>query len=121
LGIGCGASLAAEGQKMMEDQPIACTLAGRDLQDRLALIAALTRDALRGYERADLTLKLRYTIEAAPRVQEVVRKERACCPFLSFEIHEQANEVWLVIKAPEEIQKNIDTLFGPFLPQPPSL
>ncbi|HYZ39522.1 MAG TPA: hypothetical protein VE687_02735 [Stellaceae bacterium] len=101
---------------MMESQPIACTLAGRDLQDRLALIAALTRDALRGYERGDLTLKLRYAIEAAPRVQEMVRKERACCPFLSFAIYEQANEVWLAIKAPEEVEKNIDTLFGPFLP-----
>jgi hypothetical protein len=106
---------------MTKNQPIACTLAGRDLQDRLALIAALTRDALRGYERADLTLKLRYAIEAAPRVQEVVRKERACCPFLSFEIHEQANEVWLAIKAPEEVQENVDTLFGPFLPPSPSL
>jgi hypothetical protein len=106
---------------MMERQLIACTLAGRDLQDRLALIAALTRDALRGYERADLTLKLRYAIEAAPRVQEVVRTERACCPFLSFEVHVQANEVWLAIKAPEEVQKNIDTLFRPFLPPSPSL
>jgi hypothetical protein len=106
---------------MMESQLIACTLAGRDLQDRLALIAALTRDALCGCERADLTLKLRYAIEAAPRVHEVVRKERACCPFLSFEIHEQANEVWLAIKTPEEVQKNIDTLFEPFLPPSPSL
>jgi hypothetical protein len=76
---------------------------------------------LRGYERADLTLTLRYAIEAAPRVQEVVSKERACCPFLSFEIHEQANEVWLVIKAREEVQKNTDTLFTPFLPPSPSL
>jgi len=49
---------------MMESEPITCTLAGRNLQDRLALIAALTRDALRGYERADLTLKLRYAIDA---------------------------------------------------------
>jgi hypothetical protein len=106
---------------MMENQPIACTLAGRDLEDRLALIAALTRDALQGYERVDLTLTLRYAIEAAPRVQEVVRKERACCPFLSFEIHEQANEVWLAIKAPAEVQKNTDTLFGPFLPPSPFL
>ena len=105
----------------MESQPIACTLAGRDLQDRLALIAALTRDALRGYERADLTLKLRYAIEASPRVQEMVHKERACCPFLSFAIQEQANEVSLVIKAPEEVQQNIDTLFAAFLPEPRSL
>jgi len=99
----------------MESQPIACTLEGRDLQDRLASIAALTRDALRGYERADHALELRYTIEATRRVQEMVHKERICCPFLSFAIHEQANEVLLVIKAPEEVQ-DIDTLFAPFLP-----
>jgi len=105
----------------MECKPIACTLAGRDLQDRLALIAALTRDALRGYERADLTLTLRYAIEAAPRVQEVVRKERDCCPFLNFEIHEQADEIWLTINVPEEVRKNIDTLFKPFMPLSPSL
>jgi len=102
---------------MMESEPITCTLAGRNLQDRLALIAALTRDALRGYERADLTFKLRYAIEAAPRVQEMVRKERACCPFLSFAIQEEANEVSLVIKAPEDVQQHIDTLFAPFLPE----
>ena len=81
-----------------EIQPIACTLIEGDFRDRLAWIAELTRDALRDYERADLTLKLRYAREAAQRVQEMVRKERACCAFLTFEVREQANELWLTIK-----------------------
>ena len=55
-----------------EIQPIACTLIEGDFRDRLAWIAELTRDALRDYERADLTLKLRYAREAVQRVQEMV-------------------------------------------------
>jgi hypothetical protein len=83
---GCGAAMvAATGAKMKgnatENQPIACTLIDRDFRDRLAWIAELTRDALRGYERADLSLKLRYAGEATQRVQEMILKERACCDF----------------------------------------
>jgi hypothetical protein len=98
------------------NQPIACTLIKGDFRDRLAWIAELTRDALRGYERADLTLKLRYARAAVQRVQEMVRKERACCGFLTFEMREQADEVWLTIKAPAEARPTVDALFEPFLP-----
>jgi hypothetical protein len=113
--------VAARGAKMKgnatENQPIACTLIDRDFRDRLAWIAELTRDALRGYERADLTLKLRYAGEATQRVQEMILKERACCAFLTFEMREQADEVWLSIKAPEEARPTADALFEPFLPR----
>jgi hypothetical protein len=37
------------------NQPIACTLLEGDFGDRLGWIAEVTRDALRGYERVDLT------------------------------------------------------------------
>jgi hypothetical protein len=102
-----------------ETQPIACTLIEGDFRDRLAWIAELTRDALRGYERADLTLKLRYDPESVQRLQEMIRKERACCAFLTFEIREQADEVWLIIKAPEDARTTADALFEPFLPRKP--
>ena len=36
----------------VDQQPIACTLTAGDLLDRLAWIATLNRDALRGYDRA---------------------------------------------------------------------
>lgn len=54
---------------------IACSLAPGDYDDRLAWIARLTRDALRGYERHDLVLELRYAPEAADRVREMVRND----------------------------------------------
>jgi uncharacterized protein YqgV (UPF0045/DUF77 family) len=106
LVCGCRpAMVAARGSEMKsaatENQPIACTLIEGDLRDHLAWVAEVTRDALRGYERADLTLKLRYARAAVQRVQEMVRKERACCGFLTSKLREQADEVWLTIKAPE--------------------
>jgi hypothetical protein len=49
-----------------DQQPIACTLTVGDLRDRLAGIATLNRDALRGYDRADLALRLRYAPSGGP-------------------------------------------------------
>ncbi len=100
-----------------ENQPIGCTLIEGDFRDRLAWIAELTRDALRDYDRADLTLRLRYASEAVQCVRELMRKEQACCAFLTFEIREHADEVWLTIKAPEDARTMADALFEPFLPQ----
>ena len=98
-----------------EGQPIACTLAGGDLRERLAWIAALTRDTMRSDERTDLVLTLRYAPEAASRVREMVRKEQACCSFLTFEMHEHPDEVRLTIRAPENARASADALFGLFI------
>lgn len=102
---------------MTETQPVACALTGVDFKDRLAWIEELTRDALRGYERAGLSLTLRYASHARQRVQELVHKEQACCSFLSFDIREQADELWLTIKTPEDAQTTVNALFEPFLPK----
>ena len=87
---------------MADQQPITCTLAAGDLRDRLAWIATLNRDALRGYDRADLTLRLRYAPKAVQQVWELMLREKACCAFLTFEMHEEPDAVTLTIKAPEE-------------------
>jgi len=100
-----------------EGQAVACALAEGDFRERLAWIATLTREALRSYERDNLTLDLRYAPEAASRVREMVRKEQACCAFLTFEMREQAGEVWLTIKAPEQARPTADALFELFLPR----
>jgi hypothetical protein len=98
-----------------DQQPIACTLTAGDLRDRLAWISTLNRDALRGYDRADLILRLRYAPPAMQHVRNLMRQEQACCAFLTFEIHEQPDEVTLTIKAPERARATIDALFEPFL------
>jgi hypothetical protein len=80
--------------------PIACTLSATDYRDRLAQIAALSRDALRHVERRGLTLDLRYAPEAAARVRQLVEQERTCCAFLQFDLQESADEVRLLVTAP---------------------
>jgi hypothetical protein len=97
------------------DPPIACTLATEDFQDRLAWIAALTRDALRGYSRDDLVLSLRYAPEAASRVRELMLKEQVCCGFLAFEMYQHPDEVRLTFRAPEDARASVDALFRPFV------
>ncbi len=99
-----------------DQQPIACTLTAGDLRVRLAWIATLNSDALRGYDRADLTLRLRYAPQAMQQVGELMRQEQACCAFLTFEMHEEPDAVTLTIKAPEEARATVEALFKPFLP-----
>jgi hypothetical protein len=66
--------------------------------------------------RADLTLGLRYGPQSAQRVRDMVQQVRECCAFLTFQIHEQPDEVLLTITAPEEARATVDALFEPFLP-----
>jgi hypothetical protein len=85
---------------MVTGIPIACTLSPADYRRRLAEIAALSRDALRRVERRDLTLDLCYAPEAADRVRQLVEQERLCCAFLQFELHEEVDEVRLLVTIP---------------------
>jgi hypothetical protein len=104
-------------------QPIACTLSGDALQDRRASIAALARDALRGSERNDLTLRLRFAPDSVQRVRDMVRNEQACCSFLAFELDERPDEIEVTITAPEAARAMADSLFAQFTslagPRPP--
>lgn len=101
------------------EAPIACALAPGAFKDRIAWIAALTRDALRSHERRDLVLDLRYAPEAAERVREMVRNEQACCSFLAFGLREQPHEIQLVITAPEAAREAADMLFEHFVAAAP--
>ena len=98
-----------------ESPPIACTLLPNDYRDRLSWIRALTRDALITYERCDLTLELCYDGRLAERVHELVRRERECCSFLSFEPREVGAELHLTIRAPERARLAADELFEQFV------
>jgi hypothetical protein len=74
----------------------------------------LARDALRGSERDDLTLRLRFALDFAQRVRDMVRNEQACCSFLAFELDERPDEIWVTITAPEEARATADALFAQF-------
>lgn len=95
--------------------PIACTLTPGDFTERLAWIAELTRDGLRGYGRNDLALDLMYEPETASRVREMVRREQVCCPFMTFELTETPDSVHLRIALPEAARETATMLLAPFV------
>jgi hypothetical protein len=101
-------------------RPIVCTLSAGNFKDRIAWIGELTRDALRSHGRQDLILDLRYAPEAAGRVREMVRKEQECCAFLTFELHEDVDEIRLMITAPEQAREAANQLFEQFVASAPT-
>jgi hypothetical protein len=108
-----------KGVALMDDrdrEPIACTLQPGSYQERIAWIAELTRDGLRGLKREDLRLELRYAPEVASRLREMVGKEQDCCAFLNFELLETDEDVRLTITAPERAREVADALFEQFVP-----
>jgi hypothetical protein len=98
------------------ESPIACTLQGGTYQERLAWIAELARDGLRGVNREDLRIELRYAPDVADRVRQMVGNEQDCCAFLDFELTETGEDVRLTITAPERARDVADALFEQFLP-----
>jgi hypothetical protein len=104
---------------MASEIPIACTLSPSDYRTRLAEIAALSRDALRHVERRGLTLDLRYAPEAAARVRRLVDQEHRCCAFLQFELHEDADEVRLLVTAPPAAGDAVPDLLAELTSQRP--
>ena len=94
---------------------MACTLSPRAFDERVAWIADLNRTLVRHAQR-DLTLALHYPVAEGFRVRELVRRERACCGFLDFDVAESATGVVLRITAPAETRDVLEDIFAPFLP-----
>ena len=99
-----------------EQPAIACCLSADDYQHRIAWIEGLTREALQTHERDGLVLRLIYAREAAGKVREMVEQERICCAFLTFDLLERTDAVYLTITVPEAARAAIDILLRPFLP-----
>src|SRR5262245_40687646 len=91
--------------------PICCSLEAGEYRDRVAWIAALNQDALFSDAREGRRLELVYAPEAAERVAEMVRRERACCPFLVFDLRKGKGQTKLVITAPPEAEDS-EALFA---------
>lgn len=98
----------------VETPPIACMLGAGDFQARLAEIAAMNTRSLRSVKRDGLSLKLVYAKGARADVQEMVKKEQACCAFLTFELKERLTDIQLTVIAPEDAREASETLFDQF-------
>ena len=101
---------------MTTELPIACSLGAGDLNDRLAEIADLGRDALFEAELAGLRAELRFARAPgiAQRLAQIVAAESECCAFLTMTVREQADALVLTITAPEGAELVLEGLVDGF-------
>jgi hypothetical protein len=82
-----------------DDTPIACSLTTAEMPARLAQIAELGRESL--LDAGDSELRFRADQPTRERLAAFIAAESACCPFLDFELVEQADTLLLNITGPE--------------------
>ena len=95
--------------------PIACTLPGPQLRERLTTIAELAQRMLLSHEQEGRVLRLRYVSSAAEELDRVVAQERECCAFLDFELVRRSDAVHLIITAPAGAEEFASVLTSHFL------
>ncbi len=111
---GCGPSCDTAAK---QEKPIACTLDTSDVKERAASIRDLARRSLRHSSRTPLILSLTYEPRALDEVRDLVAKEKACCAFLSFDLKNNANGVFLTVTAPKSAAEAAAALFDHFAPE----
>lgn len=112
---GCGPSCVSAAEN--DALSIACTLGASDFKERVAGIRSLASRSLHHAKRAPLSLKLIYGREALEEVNDLMRKEQACCAFLTFDLKNDPREVVLTITAPKAAAEAADLLFDHFAPE----
>ena len=78
--------------------PIACSLSADELPRRLAEITALGKDALLSVS-PNGALRFRTDHATRRRLEAIIAAESLCCPFLSFDLREQAGALVLCVGA----------------------
>jgi hypothetical protein len=95
-------------------EPVACSLSGPELKERLAEIAAVGEHAVRVGDR------LHFSADATTRerLEAIIAAESRCCAFLSFELRESGDELILKIDAPADAKPIAAELVNAFAGAP---
>ncbi|MDX6668970.1 MAG: hypothetical protein QOK04_2350 [Solirubrobacteraceae bacterium] len=93
-----------------KELPLACSLPAPDLAERREEIGELLRRSLIGSEREPQHLRLHFdrSPSVADAVNDLVRRERECCPFLDFTVEDGASDLVLSIRAPADATAVLD-------------
>ena len=98
------------------DLPIVCRLLGPELRAREQVLQREIFSGVQEVRELPDGYALRYPGEARwlATLAEFIRFERACCPFLRFELHaeQQDGPLWLRLRGPEGAKEFIAALLG---------
>ncbi len=102
--------------EMATEPPIACSLTGPEMSVRLAEISAVGHDALLSSTSTDdgAVLRLQPGAQIRARVEELMRAEKECCPFLDFDLGESDSALVLTIRSPEAGRAVVQELVAAF-------
>jgi hypothetical protein len=98
--------------------PIACDMsAARDTpEERLAEYGELFERALLGRERREDAVVLTFTVDAREQVEDLARREHACCPFVDYLVEIDGEQVrWTTtntIHGDGAVDVMLDAMYG---------
>ena len=95
------------------EAPVACSLDGPGMADRLAEFRELFADALVGRDRTTEGIRFRFRASEAieSRVRDLARRENECCPFFTFTITVAGGEVLWDASVPADARPVLDDLY----------
>ncbi|MGV9245388.1 heavy metal-responsive transcriptional regulator [Streptomyces sp. NPDC003710] len=95
------------------DAPVACTLGGADLDERIEQWRTLVAKAEQREEIDDgLRLSFPPDAELAGRLAKLAAAEQGCCGFFDFTLHLTPDALQLSVRAPESAAGTLADLFG---------
>ena len=95
------------------EEPIACSLDGPGMADRLTEFRDLFADGLVGRDRTAEGIRFRFRATDAieRRVRDLARRENECCPFFRFTITVADGEVLWDASAPDDAGPVLDDFY----------
>ena len=96
-----------------EPQPIACTLEGTAVDDRVQEWRRVLSNAT-GRAPVDGGVALRFDLDPAiaAAVADLAAREQGCCAFFEFTLRLVTGSLWLEVRAPEDALPIVHSLFG---------
>ncbi|MEO3784175.1 hypothetical protein ABGB12_12640 [Actinocorallia sp. B10E7] len=108
-GPGCGYGPAGQASEPVE-VPIACTLPAGEMKARLGEFEQLFAQALTGWRREPLVLRLELRGGVEERARALLAAEAECCAFLGFEVEGGQEGLLVTVTAPPEAGAALDGL-----------
>jgi hypothetical protein len=101
---------------MATELPIACSLSGPDLRERLAEIRDVGRVGLIDIRREGgrRLLRFRPSAEISARLARIVEAEAQCCAFLDLTLDEAPDSIDLTVEGPDGAEPVVDELVAAF-------